>query len=73
MKKIRIGWLVLIVFNTFVFGQGDGFEGGDDPPPPTEGDGNIVSPIDMYVVYLGVIAIFFILYYFYKYRERKTV
>lgn len=71
MKKIRIGWLVLIVFNTFIFGQGGGFEG-DDPPPP-EGDGNIVSPIDMYIVYLGVIAIFFILYHFYKYRERKTV
>lgn len=70
MKKIKIGWLVLIVFNTFVFGQ---WEGGDDPPPPPEGDGNIVSPIDMYVVYLGVIAIFFILYHFYKYRERKTV
>lgn len=68
MKKNRIGWLVLIVFNTFVFGQWEG----DDPPPP-EGDGNIVSPIDMYVVYLGVIAIFFILYHFYKYRERKTV
>lgn len=48
------------------------------PPPPGGGGGGTTpeapaSPIDMYIVYLGVIAIFFILYHFYKYRERKTV
>ena len=48
------------------------------PPPPWVGGGPSTpgapaSPIDMYIVYLGVIAIFFILYHFYKYSERKTV
>ena len=46
--------------NVLMFSQ---FEGGGPPPP--EGDGAPASPIDLYLIYLAVVA-FFVIFYTYK-------
>ena len=51
--------LLLFGFSTLAYS----FEGGDPPPP--EGDGSPASPIDLYLIYLAVVA-FFVIFYTYK-------
>ena len=58
--KYRLTFLLFMAVNVLMFSQ---FEGGDPPPP--EGDGAPASPIDLYLVYLAVVA-FFVIYYTYK-------
>ena len=52
--------LLLFGFSTLAYSQ---FEGGDPPPP--EGDGSPASPIDLYLIYLAIAAIF-VIFYTYK-------
>lgn len=64
--KYKLTFLLFIAVNALVFCQG-GFEGSDPPPP--EGDGAPASPIDGYLIYLAIIAIF-VIYYTYKKSNR---
>ena len=52
--------LLLFGFSTLAYSQ---FEGSDPPPP--EGDGSPASPIDLYLIYLAIAAIF-VIFYTYK-------
>ena len=52
--------LLLFGFSTLAYSQ---IEGGDPPPP--EGDGAPASPIDLYLIYLAIAAIF-VIFYTYK-------
>ena len=56
--------LLLFGFSTLAYSQ---FEGGDPPPP--EGDGSPASPIDDYIIYLAIVALF-VIYYTYKKSNR---
>lgn len=58
--KYRLSFLFVLAVNVLIFSQ---FEG-DDPPPP-EGDGSPASPIDLYLIYLAIAAIF-VIFYTYK-------
>lgn len=58
--KYRLSFLFILAVNVLIFSQ---FEGGDPPPP--EGDGSPASPIDLYLIYLAVVA-FFVIFYTYK-------
>ena len=58
--KYRLSFLFVLAVNVLVFSQ---LEGGDPPPP--EGDGSPASPIDLYLIYLAVVA-FFVIFYTYK-------
>ena len=58
--KYRLSFLFVLAVNVLIFSQ---FEGGDPPPP--EGDGSPASPIDLYLIYLAVVA-FFVIFYTYK-------
>ena len=49
--KYRLSFLFVLAVNVLIFSQ---FEGGDPPPP--EGDGSPASPIDLYLIYLAVVA-----------------
>ena len=60
--KYRLSFLFVLAINVLIFSQ---FEGGGDPPPPSEGDGAPASPIDLYLIYLAVVA-FFVIFYTYK-------
>ena len=64
--KYRLSFLFVLAVNVLIFSQ---FEGGGDPPPPPEGDGAPASPIDGYLIYLAIIAIF-VIYYTYKKSNR---
>ena len=59
--KYRLSFLFVLAVNVLVFSQG--WEGGDPPPP--EGDGAPASPIDLYLIYLAIAAIF-VIFYTYK-------
>lgn len=61
--KYRLSFLFVLAVNVLVFSQD--WEGGGDPPPPSEGDGAPASPIDLYLIYLAVVA-FFVIFYTYK-------
>ena len=56
--KYRLSFLFVLGVNALVFSE---FEGDDGPPPP-EGDGAPASPIDLYLVYLAIVAIVTIFY-----------
>lgn len=58
--KYRLSFLFVLAVNVLIFSQ---FEGGDPPPP--EGDGSPASPIDLYLIYLAIAAIF-VIFYTYK-------
>ena len=58
--KYRLSFLFILAVNVLIFSQ---FEGGDPPPP--EGDGSPASPIDLYLIYLAIVAIF-VIFYTYK-------
>lgn len=58
--KYRLSFLFVLAVNVLIFSQ---FEGGEPPPP--EGDGSPASPIDLYLIYLAVVA-FFVIFYTYK-------
>ena len=58
--KYRLSFLFVLAVNVLIFSQ---FEGGDPPPP--EGDGSPASPIDLYLIYLAIVAIF-VIFYTYK-------
>ena len=58
--KYRLSFLFVLAVNVLIFSQ---FEGGDPPTP--EGDGSPASPIDLYLIYLAVVA-FFVIFYTYK-------
>ena len=59
--KYRLSFLFVLAVNVLIFSQ---FEGGDPPPP--EGDGGVpASPIDLYLIYLAIVAIF-VIFYTYK-------
>ena len=58
--KYRLTFLLFMAVNVLMFSQ---FEGGGPPPP--EGDGAPASPIDLYLIYLAVVA-FFVIFYTYK-------
>ena len=60
--KYRLSFLFVLAVNVLVFSQG-GWEG-EDPPTP-EGDGAPASPIDLYLIYLAIAAIF-VIFYTYK-------
>lgn len=60
--KYRLSFLFVLAVNVLVFSQDD-WEGGDPPPP--EGDGAPASPIDLYLIYLAIAAIF-VIFYTYK-------
>ena len=59
--KYRLSFLFVLAVNVLVFSQD--WDGGDPPPP--EGDGAPASPIDLYLIYLAVVA-FFVIFYTYK-------
>ena len=59
--KYRLSFLFVLAVNALVFSQ-DWEDGG---PPAPEGDGAPASPIDLYLVYLAVVA-FFVIFYTYK-------
>ena len=61
--KYRLSFLFVLAVNVLVFSQ----EGGDPPPP--EGDGSPASPIDDYIIYLAIVALF-VIYYTYKKSNR---
>ncbi len=61
--KYKLTFLLFLAVNALLFSQD--WEGGGDPPPPTHGDGAPASPIDLYLVYLAVVA-FFVIFYTYK-------
>ena len=61
--KYRLSFLFVLAVNVLVFSEDDGFEGGDPPPP--HGDGAPASPIDLYLIYLAIAAIF-VIFYTYK-------
>ena len=61
--KYRLSFLFVLAVNALVFSQD--WEGGGDPPPPTHGDGAPASPIDLYLIYLAIAAIF-VIFYTYK-------
>ena len=58
--KYRLSFLFILAVNVLIFSQ---FEGGDPPPP--HGDGAPASPIDLYLIYLAIAAIF-VIFYTYK-------
>lgn len=58
--KYRLSFLFVLAVNVLIFSQ---FEGGDPEPP--EGDGSPASPIDLYLIYLAIAAIF-VIFYTYK-------
>ena len=58
--KYRLSFLFVLAVNVLIFSQ---LEGGDPPPP--EGDGSPASPIDLYLIYLAIAAIF-VIFYTYK-------
>ena len=60
--KYRLSFLFVLAVNALVFSQDD-WEGGDPPIP--EGDGAPASPIDLYLIYLAIAAIF-VIFYTYK-------
>ena len=62
--KYRLSFLFVLAVNVLIFSQ---FEGGDPPPP--EGDGSPASPIDGYIIYLAIVALF-VIYYTYKKSNR---
>ena len=62
--KYRLSFLFVLAVNVLVFSQ---LEGGDPPPP--EGDGSPASPIDGYIIYLAIVALF-VIYYTYKKSNR---
>ena len=62
--KYRLSFLFVLAVNVLVFSQP---EGGDPPPP--EGDGSPASPIDDYIIYLAIVALF-VIYYTYKKSNR---
>ena len=64
--KYRLSFLFVLAVNVLVFSQ---LEGGGDPPPPPEGDGSPASPIDDYIIYLAIVALF-VIYYTYKKSNR---
>ena len=55
--KYRLSFLFVLAVNILIFSQ---LEGGDPPPP--EGDGAPASPIDLYLIYLAIVAIVTIFY-----------
>ncbi len=63
--KYRLSFLFVLAVNALVFSQD--WEDGGDPPPPevTHGDGAPASPIDLYLIYLAIVAIF-VIFYTYK-------
>lgn len=65
--KYRLSFLFVLAVNVLVFSQG-GWED-VDPPPPTHGDGSPASPIDDYIIYLAIVALF-VIYYTYKKSNR---
>lgn len=58
--KYRLSFLFVLAVNVLIFSQ---YEGGDPPAP--EGDGAPASPIDLYLIYLAIAAIF-VIFYTYK-------
>ena len=58
--KYRLSFLFVLAVNVLIFSQ---FE--DSGPPPPEGDGAPASPIDLYLIYLAIAAIF-VIFYTYK-------
>ena len=64
--KYRLSFLFVLAVNVLIFSK---FEGGDDPPPPQEGDGSPASPIDDYIIYLAIVGLF-VIYYTYKKSNR---
>ena len=64
--KYRLSFLFVLAVNVLIFSQ---FEGGDDLPPPPEGDGSPASPIDGYIIYLAIVGLF-VIYYTYKKSNR---
>ena len=66
--KYRLSFLFVLAVNALVFSQD--WEGEDPPlPEPSEGDGAPASPIDLYLIYLAIAAIF-VIYYTYKKSNR---
>ena len=60
--KYRLSFLFVLAVNALVFSQGGWEDGG---PPEPEGDGAPASPIDLYLIYLAIAAIF-VIFYTYK-------
>jgi hypothetical protein len=58
--KYKVAFLFVLGISSFGYSA---LEGGDPPPP--EGDGSPASPVDMYLIYLAIVAIF-VIFYAYK-------
>ncbi len=63
--------VLTFLFNVLIFAADD-WEGGGDPPPPTEGDGTLASPIDMYIPVLILAAVVFAIWYVRRNRLKNA-
>lgn len=63
MKKIK--YIVLLLLCSFAFQNLSAQWEGEDEccPPPPEGVGSRATPIDMYIILLGIVAVFLIIRY----------